>query len=94
MTAADPSLATVRAEIDTLDSQIIDRIAKRQVQVIRAGVLKRGQAVETVHAPTRVEEVIDKVRTQAEFTGASPDVVEAAYRAMIGAFIALEVDVH
>jgi isochorismate pyruvate lyase len=94
VTAADTSLATVRAAIDALDSQIIELIAARQAQVIQAGVLKRGQPAETVQAPARVEHVIARVRTLAEDAGASPDVVEAVYRAMIGGFITLELDVH
>ncbi len=94
VTAADTSLATVRAAIDALDSQIIDLIAERQDHVLRAGVLKRGQAAAAVRAPARVEDVIAKVRARAETAGASPDVVEATYRAMINAFIALELEVH
>lgn len=90
----ETSLATVRAAIDQLDRQIIDLIAQRQAEVEQAGVLKRGQGTEAVRAPARVEDVIAKVRAQAEVAGASADVVEATYRAMIGAFIALELDVH
>jgi isochorismate pyruvate lyase len=62
--------------------------------VIQAGILKRGQAAEAVQAPARVEDVVGRVRTLALDAGASPDVVEATYRAMIGAFITLELDVH
>jgi isochorismate pyruvate lyase len=94
VTAADPSIATVRAAIDTLDRQIVALIAERQAQVVQAGILKRGQVAETVQAPARVEDVIGRVRTLALDAGASPDVVEATYRAMIGAFITLELDVH
>ena len=89
-----PDLAGVRAAIDSLDSQIIDLIAQRQREVERAGVLKRGQATDAVRAPARVEDVIVRVRARAEDAGASPDVVEATYRAMIGAFTHLELDVH
>jgi len=94
VTAADPSLATIRAAIDALDRQIVALIAERQAQVIQAGILKRGQAAEAVQAPARVEDVVGRVRTLALDAGASPDVVEATYRAMIGAFITLELDVH
>lgn len=90
----ETTLAAVRAAIDELDGQIIDLIAQRQAQVVQAGILKRGQGSDAVRAPARVEDVIAKVRGRAEQAGASPDVVEATYRAMIGAFISLELDVH
>ena len=82
----------VRAEIDALDSEIVRLIAQRQRWVVEAGTLKqdRGQ----VRAPDRVAKVIAKVRDLAETSGASPDVVERTYRAMIDAFIDLELSVH
>ena len=94
MTAADPSLAAVRAAIDAVDIQIVALIAERQAQVVQAGILKRGRSTEAVQAPARVEDVVAKVRTLALDAGASPDVVEATYRAMIDGFITLELDVH
>jgi isochorismate pyruvate lyase len=87
-------LAQVRAAIDGLDRQIVALIAARQVQVVRAGELKRGQPTDAVRAPARVEEVIGKVRDLADEQGASPEVVEAVYRAMIDAFTTLELSVH
>ena len=94
VTESTEDLAGVRSSIDTLDRQIIELIAQRQVQVVRAGVLKRGRTTDAVHAPTRVEDVIRKVRIRAAEAGASPEVVEATYRAMIDAFIELELGVH
>ncbi|WP_426738327.1 hypothetical protein [Plantibacter sp. 2H11-2] len=41
-----------------------------------------------------METVIVKVRALAERAGASPEVVEHTYRAMIDAFIELELSVH
>lgn len=87
-------LATVRATIDDLDTHIIGLIAQRQQQVVKAGELKRDQDTGAVRAPARVEDVINKVRARAVEAGASPDVVEATYRSMIGAFIDLELTVH
>lgn len=88
------SLDEVRSGIDALDARIIGLLAERQQLVERAGELKRGRPAEAVRAPARVEEVIAKVRAQADAAGASPAVVEATYRAMIGAFIELELGVH
>lgn len=45
-------------------------------------------------APSRVEEVIAKVRGIAGETGASPQVVERVYRAIIAAFIEWELKAH
>jgi isochorismate pyruvate lyase len=87
-----PGIETMRAEIDALDRQIVDLIAQRQRWVAEAGRLKSD--ADAVRAPDRVEKVIQKIRTLAERSGAAPDVVERTYRAMIGAFIDLELQVH
>ncbi|GAA3892109.1 hypothetical protein GCM10022381_37290 [Leifsonia kafniensis] len=82
----------VRAEIDALDRQIVQLISQRQHWVVEAGALKADR--DAVRAPDRVQKVIDKVRALAEEAGASADVVETTYRAMIAAFIDLELSVH
>lgn len=87
-------LAEVRTAIDELDREIVTLIARRQRWVVKAGALKRGLVVDAVKAPARVEGVIAHVRELAADSGASPEVVEATYRAMISAFIALELSVH
>lgn len=94
--AASPasSMEEVRAGIDGIDAQLVALIAARQQYVERAGELKRGLETDAVRAPARVKDVIANVRAQAAASGASPDVVEATYRAMIGAFIDRETEVH
>ncbi|MGO4103627.1 GNAT family N-acetyltransferase [Leifsonia sp. YAF41] len=82
----------VRAEIDALDRQIVQLIAERQRWVVEAGALKPDQ--DAVRAPDRVEKVVDKVRALANEAAASPEVVERTYRAMIAAFIDLELSIH
>lgn len=82
----------VRAEIDELDRQIVELVSRRQQWVQEAGKLKADS--DAVRAPDRVEEVIFKVRALADASGADPDVVERMYRAMIAAFIDLELAVH
>ncbi|MCW2289133.1 isochorismate pyruvate lyase [Leucobacter luti] len=92
MTAPDPtapaSLGEVREQIDALDRRIVGLIAERQQWVVAAGSLKSDE--QGVRAPARVDQVIAKVRGLATEAGASPEVVERSYRAMIGAFIELE----
>ncbi|GAA3394280.1 chorismate mutase [Cryptosporangium minutisporangium] len=85
-------LAEIRAGIDDLDRQIVGLVAAREQLVRRAGQLKTDTAA--VRAPDRVEQVIRKVRALAAEADANEDVVEATYRAMIAAFIDLELRVH
>ncbi len=82
------SLDLVRSNIDRLDREIIDLIAQRGAYVIQAARFKASDA--EVEAPQRVEQVIAKVRTLATAAGLAPRVAEAAYRAMIAAFIEVE----
>ena len=86
------ALEEVRANIDALDRQIVKLIAARQQCVVRAVGMKR--TVDAVRAPARVEQVIEQVRSLAVAAGASPTVVEETYRALIAAFIDLELSTH
>jgi isochorismate pyruvate lyase len=92
MMSQPPTIEDVRAQIDALDRQIVELIAERQRWVVTAGSLKKDE--QAVRSPARVEQVISKVRGLAENAGASPEVVEQSYRAMIAAFIDLELDEH
>ena len=92
MTDPAVTIEEVRAQIDSLDRRIVELIAERQQWVVAAGSLKKDE--QAVRAPARVEQVIDKVRALADSAGASPDVVERSYRALIAAFIDLELDQH
>lgn len=91
-TADTPTLNKVRSVIDAIDQQIVSLIAERQRCVLTAGSLKKDE--DGVRAPARVEQVIEKARTLADAAGASPEVVESTYRAMISAFIRLELAQH
>ncbi len=92
MTDPTVGLDEVREQIDALDRRIVGLIAERQTCVETAGRLKKDE--QAVRAPARVEQVVAKVRTLAEDAGASPDVVERTYRALIAAFVDLELDTH
>jgi isochorismate pyruvate lyase len=84
----DDSLDRIRTEIDALDRRLVALLAEREGLVRRAGRLKADTAA--IRAPGRVEQVVERVRAVAAEAGASPDVVERTYRAMIAAFIDLE----
>ncbi|ATA54860.1 chorismate mutase [Variovorax boronicumulans] len=86
------NLAEVRENIDRLDRQIVALLAERGRYVKDAARFKRDAF--QVSAPQRQQEVIDKVKELAEKEGAYPEVVEAAYRALIAGFIAREQQDH
>jgi chorismate mutase len=88
VTGPPGDLAGVRAAIDRLDADVVALLARREELVRAAGRLKTHGAA--VRAPGRVEQVVARVRALAEEHGASPVVVERVYRAMIAAFVDLE----
>jgi isochorismate pyruvate lyase len=86
------NLAEVRANIDRLDDAIVALLAERAMYVKDAARFKRDAY--QVSAPARQAEVFAKVRALADHHNRGfdhlPDVVEAAYRALVAAFIANE----
>jgi len=86
------SLDEVRQGIDEIDRNLVSLLAKRGRLVTQAAAFKK--TTDDVRAPARVEQVIRKVREMADETGASAEVVEQVYRAMISAFITEELATH
>ena len=86
------TLEQVRENIDRLDSQIVALLAERGSFVSQAARFKKDS--DSVKAPQRVEQVINKVRELSHTLGANPDVTEQVYRAMISAFIQQELAEH
>ncbi|WP_211371060.1 chorismate mutase [Dechloromonas hortensis] len=82
------SLDEVRSNIDRIDRQLVALIAERGAFVRQAAAFKKTAA--EVPAPQRVAQVLAHVRALAGESGADPAVVEATWRAMIGAFIEAE----
>lgn len=88
---AEPtSLSEVRARIDAIDADLIRLLADRQALVRAAAAFKTDE--QAVRAPDRVEQVIAMTRERAAEAGLAPTVAEAVWRAMIEAFIQLELD--
>lgn len=85
---APGSLADVRARIDGIDGELVRLLAERQALVRAAAAFKTDER--SVRAPDRVEQVVALARSRAAEAGLSPDVAEPVWRAMIGAFIDLE----
>lgn len=86
------SIEEVRQHIDRIDRDLVSLLAHRGNLVNQAAAFKK--TTEEVKAPSRVEDVIAKVRAVADECGASAEVVEKVYRAMIAAFIEEELSAH
>ena len=89
-------LAEVRSEIDRIDEAVVRLLAERAMYVKDAARFKRDAF--QVSAPARQAAVFARVRELAQrheprFNGGFeglPDVVEAAYRALVAGYIACE----
>ncbi|MFI9570459.1 chorismate mutase [Microbispora rosea] len=86
------SLDDVRRRIDELDARLTTLLAERQRLVRAAAAFKTDE--QAVRAPGRVERVVTVARERAEREGLSPEVAEAVWRAMIGAFVEYELTEH
>lgn len=82
------SLDQVRVHIDRLDKAIVPLLVERNHYVMQAAKLKGD--VDAARVPSRIQDVVDKVRAVAEERGSNPEIVEAIYRAMIEINIQLE----
>lgn len=84
------SLVQVRSNIDRIDREIVALLAERGRYVLEAARFKTSEA--TVRASDRVEQVVARVRENAEVFGADPAIVETVYRSMIEAFVRAELE--
>ena len=84
-------LAGVRAAIDALDEELVGLLARRE-HLVRAAARFKADAA-AVRAPDRVAQVVARARRLAVTHGGSPEVAERVYRAMIAAFVDLELSV-
>lgn len=89
---APASLAEIRAAIDAIDAELTVLLARRQRLVKAAAGFKTDERA--VRAPGRVEEVLAAARRRALEHGLAPEVAEAVWSAMVGAFIDLELREH
>ncbi|MBH1957924.1 chorismate mutase [Polaromonas sp.] len=82
------TMADVRRNIDALDARIVALIAERSGYVAQAARIKQNPA--QVHDQARIDFIVERVTAMARAQGAPEAVIEAAYRAMIDAFIEFE----
>jgi isochorismate pyruvate lyase len=82
------TMAEVRSHIDALDERITALLVERTGYMTQAARIK--QDASKVHDQERIEFIAARVRRMAAEQGGQPDVLEAAYRALMDASIAFE----
>jgi isochorismate pyruvate lyase len=82
------SMAELRLAIDALDRALVGLIARRQLYIERAAVLKQDRGA--VRDAARIEDVIAKVLAAAKAAGLSAAIAEPVWRALVEASIAHE----
>ena len=83
------TMADLRACIDAVDGELMTLLAERLSYTDRAPALKAREGISAA-APSRVQAVLDGVRTRAEALGVDPALAETLWRIMIETVIARE----
>ena len=76
------SMAELRAAIDQLDQELIDLLAQRARYIDRAVELKPAEAM-PARIASRVEQVVENVRSAAQARDLDPDLAETLWRPLI-----------
>lgn len=79
MTTFDENLQQCRTEIDQIDQQLVDLLAKRRLVTSRVGELK-SQVGMPIFAPQREIELLAKLRNQANAAGVDEQLIEDVFR--------------
>ncbi|KIT15304.1 chorismate mutase [Jannaschia aquimarina] len=83
------TLAECRAAIDAIDDDLLSLLARRQAVVEKVKVIKARDGLAAAQ-PSRVAEVLDRVRAGADRRGVHPDLAADIWRVMVDHFIAEE----
>lgn len=83
------TLEEARSEIDTLDKEIVELIAKRNNYIKQIAHFKTS--VEEVKAEERISDVISHVRAQAISLDLSPNLINDLYVRMINEMVESEI---
>ncbi|MGB1197957.1 MAG: bifunctional chorismate mutase/prephenate dehydrogenase [Thalassotalea sp.] len=78
----EDQLSSLRDDIDIIDSQLVELLAKRRVVTTKVGELK-SQVGMPIFAPDREKQLIEKRRKQAETVGVSADLIEDVLRRLM-----------
>ncbi|WP_448563519.1 bifunctional chorismate mutase/prephenate dehydrogenase [Thalassotalea ganghwensis] len=76
------ALASLRSEIDTIDSELVNLLAKRRAVTSKVGALKSKVGM-PIYAPDRELQLINMRRKQAEQVGLSADLIEDVLRRLM-----------
>ncbi|WP_206483503.1 bifunctional chorismate mutase/prephenate dehydrogenase [Thalassotalea sp. G2M2-11] len=77
-----PELAALREQIDEIDSQLVDLLAKRRAVTTRVGALKSKVGM-PIYAPEREAQLLCKRREQAKKVGVCADLIEDILRRLM-----------
>ncbi len=83
------SLEEVRKEIDKIDDQIVELIAKRNAYIRELAHFKNS--VDEIKAKDRIDDVINRMRSRAIELDLSPNLINDLYIRMIDAMVDTEV---
>ncbi|MEH6834723.1 MULTISPECIES: chorismate mutase [Falsihalocynthiibacter] len=83
------NMTELRVEIDALDRELVSKLALRLKYIDRAAEIKMRDGL-PANIPARVEDVVEKVTSQARVAGLAPALAESIWREMIGFSIARE----
>jgi len=75
-------ITPLRDKIDSIDSQILSLLEKRQAQVEKVVALKKSHGIPVYH-PAREEDLISRLRTQSQEHGLDPNFMEDLYRVIL-----------
>jgi prephenate dehydratase len=82
------SLEEIRQDIDIIDYQIVELLAKRTQLVCQIGKMKKGK--QTVKDIKREQEVLSHVKNNAQKKGVSPELMEKIYQIIFEHFTKLQ----
>lgn len=79
------NMTDIRAEIDTIDHQVIKLLGQRFAYVKAASKFKTNET--SVKAPSRFQAMLQQRRVWAQEEGLNPDVIEKIYTDLVTYFI-------
>ncbi|WP_113907065.1 bifunctional chorismate mutase/prephenate dehydrogenase [Aliidiomarina celeris] len=77
-----PSLNELRKQIDNLDSELVDLLARRLALTQQVGTIKQGTGA-PIYMPEREAELLEKRKQEAEQKGVPPELAEDVLRRII-----------
>jgi isochorismate pyruvate lyase len=83
------SLEEVRAEIDKIDTNLVELISERSHLVRQAAAFKNS--IEEVKAEDRIDFIMQKSRHQAIALGINPNMISELFKTMINEMVEMEI---